>query len=84
MNRFSLGVENKKADAGRDGTVASNPSCETKSSGANGDREILRINFPFSADNELTTSRIGNLTRLILTFAICDDHTSILYITLCR
>ena len=24
---------------------------------------------------QLTTSRIGNLTRLVLTLAICDDHT---------
>ena len=36
-----------------------NPSRETKFSGANGDREILF--FPV----QLTTSRIGNLTRLI-------------------
>ena len=28
---------------------------------------------------QLTTSRIGNLTRLILTLAICDDHMYILY-----
>ena len=33
------------------------------------DREILF--FPV----QLTTSRISNLTRLILTLAICDDHT---------
>ena len=46
-----------------------NPSRETKLSGANGDRE--KIIFPV----QLTTSRIGNLTRLILTLAICDDHT---------
>ena len=26
---------------------------------------------------QLTTTRIGNLTRLILTIAICDDHTYI-------
>ena len=26
---------------------------------------------------QLTTSRIGNLTRLIHTLAICDDHTHI-------
>ena len=26
---------------------------------------------------QLTTSRIGNLTRLILTLAICDDHICI-------
>ena len=35
------------------------------------DREILF--FP----DQLTTSRIGNLTRLIHTLAICDDHTYI-------
>ena len=29
--------------------------------------------FPF----QLTTSRIGSLTRLILTLAICEDHTYI-------
>ena len=26
---------------------------------------------------QLTTSRIGNITRLILTLAICDDHAAI-------
>ena len=40
-------------------------SRETKSSGANADREI----FIFRV--QLTTSRIGNLTRLIHTLAIC-------------
>ena len=45
------------------------PSRETNSSGADGDRE--KIIFPV----QLTTSRIGNLVRLILTLAICDDHT---------
>ena len=44
------------------------PSRETKFSGANGDRKIFT--FPV----ELPTSRIGNLTRLILTLAICDGH----------
>ena len=43
------------------GTGRPNPSCETKFSGANGHREILI--FPV----QLTTSRIGNLTRLIHT-----------------
>ena len=44
---------------------------ETKFSGANADRE--KLIFPV----QLTTSRIGNLTRLIHTLAICDDddHT---------
>ena len=37
INRFSLGVENEQADAGRD---RPNLSRETKFSGANGDEEI--------------------------------------------
>ena len=45
------------------------PSRETKFSGTNGDREI----FIFPA--QLTTTRIDNLTPLIPTLAICDDHT---------
>ena len=45
-----------------------NPSHETKFSGANEDREI----FIFYV--QLTTSRIGNLTRLILALLMCDDH----------
>ena len=40
-----------------------NPSRETKFSGANGDRDVFL--FPV----QLTTSRIGNLIRLILTLA---------------
>ena len=47
------------------------PSPEIKFLGANGDREIFI--FPV----QLTTSKPGNLTRLILTLAICDDHTYI-------
>ena len=35
-------------------------------------RERGQVNiFPV----QLTTSRIGSLTRLILTLAVCDDHT---------
>ena len=48
-----------------------NPSREAKFSGANGDREISI--FPV----QLTTSRIGNLSRLILALALCDDNTYI-------
>ena len=44
-------------------------SRETKFSGANEEREIFI--FPV----QLTTSRIGNRTRLILTLAVCDKHT---------
>ena len=50
-----------------------NPSRETKFSGASGDKETLI--FPV----QLTTSRIGNLTRLIHTLAICGENTYILY-----
>ena len=45
-----------------------NPSRETKFSRANGDREIL--SFPV----QLTTSRIGNSTRLIL--CVCYEYCS--------
>ena len=56
----------EQADAGRDcRTRLARPNV----SGANGDKEILI--FPV----QLTTSRIGNLTRLLHTLAICDDHT---------
>ena len=52
-----------------------NPSRKTKFSGANADRGILI--FPV----QLTTSRIGNLTWLIHTLAICVTiHTYIYYI----
>ena len=42
-----------------------NPSRETKYSGANRDTEMFIFAF------QLTTSRIGNLTQLILSLAIC-------------
>ena len=51
----------EQADAGRDWLPI--PSRETKFSGANADKEIWI--FPF----QLTTCRIGNLTRLIHTLA---------------
>ena len=44
-------------------------TAEPKSSGANGNREMLICPV------QLTTSTIGNLTRSIHTLAICDDHT---------
>ena len=47
-----------------------NPSREAKFSGANGDRAI----FIFVV--QLTTSRIGNLTLLIVALAICNGHNS--------
>ena len=51
-----------------------NLSRETRFSGANADREIFI--FPV----QLTTSRIGNLTRLIDTLAICMCDHAIQYI----
>ena len=48
-----------------------NPFRETKLSGANGDRGV------FIYPVRLTTSRIDNLTRFILSLAICDDHTAV-------
>ena len=58
----------EQAHAGRDGTAE--PVSRDQISGANGDRE--NCIFPL----QLTTSmRIGNLTQLIHTFAISDDHT---------
>ena len=42
-----------------------NPSRETKLSGANADKDLFI--FPV----QLTTCRIGNLTQLIRTLAIC-------------
>ena len=57
----------EQADAGRDGwTRLARPNSQAR----HGDRGILL--FPV----QLTTSRIGDLTRLIQT-AICDDHTYI-------
>ena len=53
-------IQPEYGDEQADGTGLPNPSRETKFSGANADREK---NF-FAV--QLTTSRIGNLTRLIL------------------
>ena len=56
----------EQADAGRDCRTRLE---KTRFSGANGDRELFI--FPV----QLTTIKIGNLTRLVLTLVICDDHT---------
>ena len=48
-----------------------NPFREAKFSGANGDREM------FISPVQLTTSRIGDLTRLIHTLLCVMDHTYI-------
>ena len=66
--RFSLNIENDQAGAGRDGkTRLPRPSQARTGTGK-------YSFFPF----QLTTSRIGNLTRLIhiLLFIICDGHTT--------
>ena len=61
----------QQADAG---TGRLNPSRETKFSGTHGDREILI--FPV----QLTTSRIGNLTRLIHTHLyVMTIHTYLVH-----
>ena len=76
-NERYLGMENGRADAGRDGrTRLARPSAQ----GANGDRE--KYIFPV----QLTTSKIGNLTRLIYTLLYVMViytciHTYILYCT---
>ena len=59
----------EQADAGRDcRNRLARPNYQART-GTGGDRE--KHIFPV----QLTTSRIGNHTRLILTVAICDDHT---------
>ena len=57
--------------AGWRGTELPNPFRDTKLLGANADKEIFI--FPV----QLTTSRIGNLTRLIHALNIYDDYTYI-------
>ena len=66
--RFSLSMEMSRLT--RDGTAepVSNDQILRRGRGQG------NIHFPF----QLTTCRIGNLTRLIHTLAICDDHTYIL------
>ena len=56
----------EQADAGRD--------CRTRLARPNSQARMgtgKKLIFPV----QLTTSRIDNLTRLILTLGICDDHT---------
>ena len=68
--RFSLSKEMSRLT--RDGTGRLNPSRETKFSGAYGDRGMFV--FPV----QLTTSRVGNLTRLIHTLlCVMTIHTCI-------
>ena len=63
----------------RDGTGRLNPFRETKFSGTHGDRGIFI--FPV----QLTTSRIGNLTRFIHTLlCVMNIHTYILAVNTSR
>ena len=74
--RFSLIIEMSRLT--RDGTAK--PPRDTKFSGANGDMETFI--FP----DQLTTRRIGNRTRLILTLAIrvtiTREETLAIYVTI--
>ena len=65
----------EQADAGRD--------CRTRLARSNSQVRTGTGKYSFSL-LELTTSMIDNLTRLILTLDICDDHTYIhtMYATL--
>ena len=59
------------ADAGRDyRTRLERPSFQART--GTGKKNIFPV--------QLTTRRIGNFTRLILTLTICDDHTYYEYI----
>ena len=63
--RLSLSMENEQADAGRDvQTCLARPNSQA--------RMGTEIFFPV----QLTTNRIGNLTRLIY-YDMSDDHTYI-------
>ena len=65
-DQIQLEYGDHKADAGRD---CRNRLARPNSQARTGTGK--KIIFPV----QLTTSRIGNLTRLTLTLAICDDHT---------
>ena len=56
----------EQADAGRD--------CRSRLAGLNSQARTGTVKI-FIFPVQLTTSRIGNHTRLILTLAKCDDHT---------
>ena len=61
-------MENEQADTGRD--------CRTCLAGSNSQARTGTGKYYFPP-LQLTTSRIGNLTRLALALVICDDHTFI-------
>ena len=65
VSKHPISPEHGDGQGDARGTGLPHPSRETKFSGANADRKISI--FPV----RLTTSRIGNLTRLIHTLAVC-------------
>ena len=68
-HHIQLEYRDAQADAGRD--YRTRLRDETKFSGANGDRQNLLFIFPV----QLTTRRIGDLTRLVLILDRYDDRT---------
>ena len=71
MSKYQTQPEygDEQADAGRETRLA-RPNSQART--GTGKYEIFTV--------QLTTSRIGNLTRLILTLAICDDHATNLFL----
>ena len=68
-HQIQPGYGDEQADAGRD--------CRTRLARPNSQARTGTGKYSFFPV-QLTTSRIGNLTRLILTLAICDGHTYML------
>ena len=67
-HRFQPEYGDEQADAGRDcRTRLARPNSQART--GTGKYSFFRV--------QLTTSRIGDLIRLIHTLAICDDHTSV-------
>ena len=69
MHQIQPEYGDEQADAGRD--------CRTRQARPNSQAQTWTGKYSFFSV-QLTTSRIGNLTRLIHALAlICDDHTNI-------
>ena len=68
--RFSLGVENERADAGRDGTAEPNSQDQIlRSERGQGENPVFPV--------QLTTSMIGNHTRLMpILLKVMTTHTN--------
>ena len=50
-------------------------NCQTRLAGPNSQARTNRDREIFIFPEQLTTTRIGNLTSLFHTLAVCDDHT---------